>query len=111
MPGVHGRLTLPGACAERGTLLPLQDSDRILVLDLGRVAEFDSPRALLARSPTVGKLASMVEDTGPKSARFLRMIANGAIDIFGRPLRGNAAAAFEEPPSEPADPFDDANAV
>jgi ABC-type multidrug transport system fused ATPase/permease subunit len=35
------------------------DSDRVLVLDDGRVAEFDSPSALLAKSEGIFK--SMVE--------------------------------------------------
>ena len=72
----------------------------MLVLDHGRVAEFDSPRVLLQRSANESMLSSMVEDTGPKSARFLRLIAEGAVDIFGNVLQ-----------PEIADPFDDANAV
>ena len=60
-----------------------QDSDRVLVMDSGRVGEFDKPAVLLQRSATVGLLSSMVESTGPQSAERLRMIAQGAVDIFG----------------------------
>jgi ABC-type proline/glycine betaine transport system ATPase subunit len=83
----------------------IQDSDRVLVLDQGRVAEFDAPRALLARPN--GALASMVADTGPQSAKFLRLIAERAVDIFGNILRPEAAAEL----AAAADPFDDAHAV
>jgi len=93
-----------------------QDSDRVLVLDHGRVAEFDKPRNLLRLPPNKGILSSMVESTGKQSARFLRAIAEGAIDIFGNVLKQDVAtrllAEGAPPPSAtPDDPFDDANAV
>jgi len=60
-----------------------QDSDRVLVLDKGRVGEFDRPSVLLQKPPSEGLLSSMVESTGPQSAKFLRQIADGVVDIFG----------------------------
>jgi len=88
----------------------------VLVLDHGRVAEFDKPRNLLRQPPNKGILSSMVESTGKQSARFLRAIAEGAIDIFGNVLKQDVAtrilAEGAPPPSAtPDDPFDDANAV
>jgi len=71
------------SCTLRSVRAAEQDSDRVLVLDKGRVGEFDRPAVLLRKPPTEGLLSSMVESTGPQSARFLRQIADGVIDIFG----------------------------
>lgn len=38
------------------------DSDRILVLDAGRIAEFDSPQALLSRPSSI--FHSLAKDAG-----------------------------------------------
>ncbi len=48
-------LTLPFSCPITTAIM---DSDRVLVLDDGRVAEFDSPSTLLSRD---GIFASMVK--------------------------------------------------
>ena len=44
------------------------DSDKILVLDAGRLAEFDSPRNLLARSSSMFK--TMVDSSGDREALY-----------------------------------------
>jgi len=49
------------------------DSDRILVMDAGKVIEFDTPATLL--SNPVGSFTSLVDQTGPESATSLRRIA------------------------------------
>lgn len=51
------------------------DSDRILVLDAGRVAEYDTPAALLRNQDSI--FASLVRDTGPSNEALLRSIAFG----------------------------------
>ncbi|CAF4229206.1 unnamed protein product, partial [Adineta steineri] len=52
------------------------DSDRILVLSNGEVAEFDTPSSLLANSNSY--LTSLVEQTGSNEAEYLRTLANQA---------------------------------
>lgn len=49
------------------------DYDRILVMDAGRVAEFDSPSALLRK--TDGLFSKMVDSLGPDTAKELRDMA------------------------------------
>jgi ATP-binding cassette subfamily C (CFTR/MRP) protein 1 len=61
------------------------DYDRVLVLDAGRVLEFDTPAALLRRPQ--GAFASMVDETGAQSAQLLRSIA------FEKETRTMAAVA------------------
>lgn len=51
----------------------VMDSDRIVVMDAGRVREFDWPAVLLSRE--AGVLKDMVEATGPQEAHSLRAIA------------------------------------
>ena len=70
-------------------LRTVMDTDRILVLDDGRVAELDSPSKLLANSS--GMLRAMVDATGEASAIELEEIAKVA-----------AAAAAAPPPPPPA---------
>ncbi|XP_049848169.1 ABC transporter C family member 3-like [Schistocerca gregaria] len=53
----------------------IMDNDRILVLDRGKVVEFDKPSVLL-KNPA-GYLYNMVEATGPETSQYLRDIANG----------------------------------
>ncbi|KAJ3147887.1 Multidrug resistance-associated protein 1 [Geranomyces michiganensis] len=48
------------------------DFDRVLVLDDGEVAEFDTPHALLSKDSLFSKLA---DATGPANARMLRDVA------------------------------------
>ncbi|KAI9353043.1 P-loop containing nucleoside triphosphate hydrolase protein [Zopfochytrium polystomum] len=50
----------------------LVDYDRILVLDKGKILEFDSPRAL-ASQPT-SAFSSLVDETGPANAAVLRSL-------------------------------------
>jgi ABC-type multidrug transport system fused ATPase/permease subunit len=58
----------------------IMDYDRVLVLDKGALAEYDSPKNLLA-NPN-GIFTSMVDATGPGSAEHLRKIANGEISVI-----------------------------
>jgi ABC-type multidrug transport system fused ATPase/permease subunit len=51
-------------------------SDRILVLDAGKVVEFDTPTALLANPD--GMLRMLVNSTGPATAARLEKMANDA---------------------------------
>jgi len=56
--------------------------DRILVLDAGRIVEFDSPAALLAKDPLTDPagavFAGMVRGTGPTNEQLIRDIAEKA---------------------------------
>ncbi|GAB5365970.1 hypothetical protein AAMO2058_001104200 [Amorphochlora amoebiformis] len=54
--------------------------DRILVMDHGRVAEFDTPDNLLHIKD--GVFSSLVDDTGPEVSKFLRDVASGAVNPF-----------------------------
>jgi ABC-type multidrug transport system ATPase subunit len=57
------------------------DSDRILVLDAGRLIEFDTPRNLLAKED--GMFSSMVRSTGAANAKYLQSIVMGEVDMKG----------------------------
>ncbi|RKP20081.1 hypothetical protein ROZALSC1DRAFT_13162, partial [Rozella allomycis CSF55] len=52
------------------------DYDRILVLDQGRVVEFDQPHVLLSKPDSV--LSSMVDETGQSNAQVLRELARNS---------------------------------
>jgi ABC-type multidrug transport system fused ATPase/permease subunit len=54
------------------------DSDRILVLDAGRVVEMDTPPKLILKEDSM--FAGMVRSTGPANARYLQRIAMGDVD-------------------------------
>jgi len=54
------------------------DADRVLVLDAGRIAEFDSPKALLSNRESI--FYSLVQETGPQSARFLMSVVFGELE-------------------------------
>jgi len=56
------------------------DADKVLVMDLGRVAEFDTPKNLL--SDEQGAFTSLVNDTGPEVSKFLKDVAFGRINPF-----------------------------
>eukprot|EP01133_Synstelium_polycarpum_P002620 gene2620-3012_t len=51
----------------------IMDSDRIMVLDAGRIAEFDTPNNLL-QNPS-GLLSWLVDETGPQNAIYLKKMA------------------------------------
>merc|ERR1711871_400417 len=51
------------------------DCDRILVMELGKVKEYDTPQALLSNDR--GEFASMVRDTGTENCKQLHDIAFG----------------------------------
>jgi hypothetical protein len=51
------------------------DSDRVLVLDAGAVAEYGPPSELLALQG--GAFAALVAQTGTKNAEHLRKLAAG----------------------------------
>eukprot|EP00892_Ulva_mutabilis_P008206 jgi/Ulvmu1/5758/UM025_0012.1 len=67
------------------------DSDKILVMDAGVAAEYDTPAALLANNG--GIFTSMVNETGKATAAFLRDVATGAADLAGPATAAAAAAA------------------
>lgn len=69
----------------------IMDSTRVMVLDKGSLAEFDSPKRLLDDPDTI--FSSMVDATGPASAKFLRMVANGEASA----VSGTASAIKEKP--------------
>jgi len=54
------------------------DSDQILVLDKGELAEYDTPPKLLERK---GIFHSMVQATGKSSAEYLSDIAYGRVSV------------------------------
>ena len=49
------------------------DYDRVIVLDKGKVKEFDSPHELLKKR--VGVFSKMVDATGKESSKALREVA------------------------------------
>lgn len=51
----------------------IMDCDRVLVMDAGRVVEFDNAHILLQQSD--GFLNNLVNETGPTNAQILREIA------------------------------------
>ncbi|UYV69770.1 ABCC4 [Cordylochernes scorpioides] len=57
-------------------LQTIMDSDRILVMSDGKVAQFDTPTALL--DDEAGPFAQMVRDNGPSMARQLALTARKA---------------------------------
>jgi len=59
------------------------DSDRVLVMELGRVREFARPIDLLNDSRS--EFSAMVRETGPQNAQFLKSAAAGRVD----PLAGD----------------------
>jgi ATP-binding cassette subfamily C (CFTR/MRP) protein 4 len=52
----------------------LMDSDRVLVLDSGRVVEFDAPAILLRNE--LGLFSALVAATGRDTSKKLRLIAS-----------------------------------
>lgn len=57
-------------------LFTIIDSDRIMVLEKGRIVELDTPSALLQNE--AGKFTELVEATGEETAAELRKIAMGS---------------------------------
>ncbi|KAJ3186105.1 hypothetical protein HK101_009741 [Irineochytrium annulatum] len=53
------------------------DSDRVLVLDQGKVIDFDTPANLLAKEGSI--FASMIEETGASNAAALKLLANQVV--------------------------------
>lgn len=51
------------------------DSDKILVLEKGRVAEFDTPKNLVKNEKSL--FVSMLDQTGAANAKALKSIALG----------------------------------
>lgn len=55
------------------------DSDRILVMDAGRLVEIDTPQGLLTRDDSM--FSGLVRSTGPANARYLQGIVMGEVDM------------------------------
>lgn len=51
----------------------VMDSDRVLVMDAGKMVEFDHPHELLKNE--TGHLRQLVDQTGPSTANYLMDIA------------------------------------
>ncbi|CAN1227639.1 ABC transporter C family member 2 [Linum grandiflorum] len=60
------------------------DSDRVLLLDSGRVLEYDSPEELLSRDDSA--FSKMVQSTGSANAQYLRSLVLGG-EGEGRPSK------------------------
>ena len=74
------------------------DVDRVLVLDAGKVVEFDEPITLMKNED--GIFSSMCRATGKDSAKKLKLMAQKAADL-------RAAAALSPLPSSPTDTMND----
>lgn len=84
-------------------LQTIADSDRIIVMDDGKVAQFDTPHKLLQHR---GPLSDLVSELGPAAEAQLRAIAAehaGAAE-HGSPARGAATGAISSEASETALP-------
>eukprot|EP01118_Nematostelium_gracile_P016057 TRINITY_DN656_c0_g1_i1.p1 TRINITY_DN656_c0_g1~~TRINITY_DN656_c0_g1_i1.p1 ORF type:complete len:1510 (-),score=442.59 TRINITY_DN656_c0_g1_i1:26-4555(-) len=57
----------------------IMDSTKVMVLDKGRISEFDRPAKLLEQP---GIFSGMVDANGPDVSAFLRKIAKGEIDVL-----------------------------
>jgi ABC-type multidrug transport system fused ATPase/permease subunit len=57
----------------------IMDSTRVMVLDKGKLVEFDTPAKLLENPDSI--FTSMVDATGPASAEYLRKIARGELSV------------------------------
>lgn len=58
----------------------IMDYDRVMVLDKGKLAEFDRPRNLLEDPKTI--FSGMVDATGDASAEHLKRIARGEVSAL-----------------------------
>jgi ABC-type multidrug transport system fused ATPase/permease subunit len=66
------------------------DSDRILVMQAGEIAEFDSPKNLLANEDSI--FSGMVRQLGPEQEALMKRIANGEVSYVAT-LEEKAKAA------------------
>jgi len=56
------------------------DNDKIMVLQAGKVAELDTPKALVQNPSSL--LMSLIKETGPASEKFLVKVAMGEVDLM-----------------------------
>ena len=68
------------------------DSDRVLVLDAGKIVEFDTPKSLLSNSSSI--FYSLVQETGPTTSRYLFQIVFGEVE-YEKELQKAAEKALE----------------
>ncbi|KAF0977347.1 hypothetical protein FDP41_003339 [Naegleria fowleri] len=71
------------------------DSDRILALKAGEVAEFDSPKNLLTRQePSI--FASLIEETGKANSSYLKSIVLEGVDYLSELKKAERQASEHE---------------
>lgn len=63
-------------------LQTIMNADKILVLDAGRVVEFDTPQALLAKSDS--RFKALVDGSGDREALYELAIKKGQGSSTGR---------------------------
>jgi ABC-type multidrug transport system ATPase subunit len=64
-------------------LYTIIDSDKIMVMDKGKLVEFDSPKNLL-QSDQISLFAKLIDQSGSQSSRYLRDVALGNASLFDR---------------------------
>lgn len=84
-------------------LYTIIDSDKIMVMDKGKLVEFDSPKNLL-QSDQISLFAKLIDQSGSQSSRYLRDVALGNAALFDREKafqeQQNAAVADNEQKTE-----------
>lgn len=64
-------------------LYTIIDSDKIMVMDKGKLVEFDSPKNLL-QSDQISLFGKLIDQSGSQSSRYLRDVALGNASLFDK---------------------------